>query len=76
MGVQIDNRASADQREDMGFKAAQDRLGMARSPFGRHRFVPVQCGAFKGSAFDCGLRLGLVFGLYGVDAIRQHPLDL
>ncbi|MNG04900.1 hypothetical protein D3C84_880650 [compost metagenome] len=60
----------------MGFKAAQDRLGMARSPFGRHRFVPVQGCALKGSASDCGLRLGLVFGLDGVDAFRQHPLDL
>ncbi|MNC48341.1 hypothetical protein D3C75_974480 [compost metagenome] len=76
MGVQIDNGASTDQREDMGFEAAQNRLGVARCPFGRHRFVPFQCSAFKGSAFDCGLRLGLVFGLYGIDAFRQHPLDL
>lgn len=75
MGVQIDNRASADQREDMGFEAAQNRLCMTRCPFGRHRFMPVQCGAFKCSAFDCGLRLGLVFVLYGVDAFRQHLLD-
>lgn len=75
MGVQIDNRASADQREDMGFEATQNGLGMARCPFGRHRFVSFQCSAFKGSAFDCGLRLGLVFSLYGVDTFRQHPLD-
>ncbi|EXF91327.1 hypothetical protein HK44_019375 [Pseudomonas fluorescens HK44] len=74
--AEIDNRASADQREDMGFEAAQNRLGMTRCPFGRHRVVPFQCSAFKGTAFDCGLRLGLVFGLYGVDAFRQHPLDL
>ena len=60
----------------MGFEAAQDRLGMARRPFRRHRFVPVQGCVLKGSASDCGLRLGLVFGLDGIDAFRQHPLDL
>ena len=60
----------------MGFEAAHHSLGVAWCPLGRHFRVPVQGCVLKGSASDGGLRLGLVFGLDGVDAFRQHPLDL
>ncbi|MCY1430753.1 hypothetical protein D9M71_467060 [compost metagenome] len=76
MGVEVDNGASADQREYVGFEAAHHSLGVAWCPLGRHFRVPVQRNAFKGSAFDHGFRLGLVLGLYGINAIRQHSLDL
>lgn len=55
--------------------SAQNRLGVIWCLLGRYRFVPFQCSAFKGSAFDCALCLGLVFDFYGVDVFRQHPLD-
>ncbi len=38
--------------------------------------MPVERNAFKGSAFDYGFRLGLVLGFYGINAIRQHSLDV
>ncbi|MNX98610.1 hypothetical protein D3C86_1310270 [compost metagenome] len=76
MSVEVDNGAGADQRENVGFEAAHHSLGVAWCPLGRHFRVPVQRNAFKGSAFDHGFRLGLVLGLYGINAIRQHSLDL
>ncbi|MNC38127.1 hypothetical protein D3C75_867180 [compost metagenome] len=75
MGVEVDNGAGADQREHVGFEATHHSLGMAWCPLGRHFRMPVERNAFKGSAFDYGFRLGLVLGLYRINAIRQHSLN-